>query len=837
MRRCGDSWGHVCLGMLEKSAVVPSLARAWVRSGRLWVFGGVSVLTGCQDYETCTDTATCHYPDGSLEVVPNANLGEGGLSSRPVSDTESTAASDLRPSTEMPAASTSSLTGSPSDTTQGDDPVGAPTDAGFSQGTNTGNSAALSDGSEVRSGTDLTASTDNSSDAPELACTESGTRPCSEAKLVGNCASGTQTCAGGNWGECSVTALSQDSCGAGDDANCNGIANEGCGCVEGSERPCSEAGLYGACAEGTQTCREDGSWGSCSIAPAVSDDCSITSDDSTCDGVPNGGCACVSDDQVTCGPERIGICASGISSCVNGEYSACVGAVYAKARDCRSSLDNDCDGSTDNTVDSVCQCVPGTTEACNTHPGKDGTGICKAGVRTCQASADGSSSHWTTCTGDVGPAGADSCVTAGDDSNCNGQLNDGCVCLSSQTTSCSAEYSSKGVCGSKTLTCSVSGKWPSKATCDAIATTESCSGSLDEDCDGNVNEVDACPCAAAPCQHNGLCSASGASYTCQCSGTGYTGTNCELPIALSLGLPTGVSSCHAVDISADGTVVAATCVVPAGSKPYYWTATTGWKSLALAVNFARGAELKGMSSNGQIFAGIGFDNSNNPSAVRWSSQSATGSALPSGSNCLVNDLSSDGTTIVGESATNGTLYAWTGSSAPTTVTPNSSMADAKLSTVSGNGAVKWGASSGNGLVKWTSSTSSTTVAFADYSLQVSAANQDGTVIVGSGYLLPFGWARAWIYSGGQLTWLDSISSGGDCAVWGVSNDGKRVAGMCQNAPAVWLDGTLTPIEDYLYQNNATIDNLSQYVQAITSDGKVAALGDGSGGDVVIVRLP
>ena len=38
------------------------------------------------------------------------------------------------------------------------------------------------------------------------------------------------------------------------------------------------------------------------------------------------------------------------------------------------------------------------------------------------------------------------------------------------------------------------------------------------------------PCCSFPCQHNGVCVADldGDSYTCDCTWTGYYGTNCEI---------------------------------------------------------------------------------------------------------------------------------------------------------------------------------------------------------------------------------------------------------------------------------------------------------------------
>jgi internalin A len=95
-----------------------------------------------------------------------------------------------------------------------------------------------------------------------------------------------------------------------------------------------------------------------------------------------------------------------------------VGSVGPRARDCRSSADNDCDGRRDDQASGACQCRPGATEACQTHPGLDGNGSCRAGSRTCLASGDGSSSSFGTCTGSVGPGARD--CSSNQDNDCNG---------------------------------------------------------------------------------------------------------------------------------------------------------------------------------------------------------------------------------------------------------------------------------------------------------------------------------------------------------------------------------------------------------------------------------
>lgn len=126
---------------------------------------------------------------------------------------------------------------------------------------------------------------------------------------------------------------------------------------------------------------------------------------------------------------NLGSCSFGSQTCVNGSWGPCQQTVQPANRDCTSPLDNDCDGLPDNTVDSVCQCVVGTSLACDTHPGLDGIGSCRAGRRTCQASFNNQGSRYSSCQGSVAPLSEDECVLLGDDADCNGIANQGCECI------------------------------------------------------------------------------------------------------------------------------------------------------------------------------------------------------------------------------------------------------------------------------------------------------------------------------------------------------------------------------------------------------------------------
>jgi hypothetical protein len=57
-----------------------------------------------------------------------------------------------------------------------------------------------------------------------------------------------------------VTPKAADTCDPGDDSTCNGVPNEGCGCVNGATQACGVTCM--GCTPGTLTC-SGGSYGSC----------------------------------------------------------------------------------------------------------------------------------------------------------------------------------------------------------------------------------------------------------------------------------------------------------------------------------------------------------------------------------------------------------------------------------------------------------------------------------------------------------------------------------------------------------------------------------------------
>jgi hypothetical protein len=159
-------------------------------------------------------------------------------------------------------------------------------------------------------------------------------------------------------------------------------------------------------------------------------------------------------------------------------------------RDCTSELDNDCDGQPDNTVDGVCLCVAGAAEPCDEHPGIDGQGPCRAGSRTCLIGEDSLTSAWGVCEGSVGPGVQDSCLVEGDDTDCDGAPNSGCVCVDGATQPCGSS-TDVGVCQIGISTC-VNGAFGQCIGAVAPAARDTCAVGDDSNCNGIPNEGCSC---------------------------------------------------------------------------------------------------------------------------------------------------------------------------------------------------------------------------------------------------------------------------------------------------------------------------------------------------------
>ncbi len=236
----------------------------------------------------------------------------------------------------------------------------------------------------------------------------------------------------------SPTCGSVEMCANGLDDDCDGRVDEDCACVPGMTQRCypgdpAQAGR-GVCVFGTTRCEgtgEFGTWSACEGAGSPQPVVCGGAMDYRCNGNVDEGCECSPGETRPCytgpaGTETRGACRPGTQTCTMGpggaSWGTCTGEVIPAARDLCDGVDRDCNG----TANDGCTCAIGANRSCYTGPaGTMAVGICRAGAQPCVRGADGTSTAWGTCGGEVRPAAAEICNNRLDD-NCNGMVDEGC---------------------------------------------------------------------------------------------------------------------------------------------------------------------------------------------------------------------------------------------------------------------------------------------------------------------------------------------------------------------------------------------------------------------------
>jgi len=216
--------------------------------------------------------------------------------------------------------------------------------------------------------------------------------------------------------------------------------------------------------------------------------------------------------------------------CVDG---ACViNACLAGFEDCDGKASTGCETGAPGGGGSACVCTPGATEGCYTGSLESRwVGACKDGVSTCNASG----TAWGPCEGEVVPA-PETCAEPNDE-DCDGQVNEGglgCVCSPSAVEPCytgAAATRGIGICTDGTWTCNAAGTSWGACLGEVLPGSETCLTSVDDDCDGQVNEQGGTGCSCTPDSEKacyggpvgtanvGLCKSG--TQKCDSMGTGY----------------------------------------------------------------------------------------------------------------------------------------------------------------------------------------------------------------------------------------------------------------------------------------------------------------------------
>jgi hypothetical protein len=287
---------------------------------------------------------------------------------------------------------------------------------------------------------------------------------------TGACYRSVVACSGGVLQTCTPgQPAANETCGNGIDDNCDGVTDEGCGCVpvnetcNGIDDNCDtlidngitlmDCSMYkGICKVGTQSC-QNGTWVGCPFAR--NETCNGLDDN--CDGTVDEGCPCISGQNYTCGPaNNTGECKLGNSACLNGVLDNCTGEVYPKDEVC-NSLDDDCNGVADDGMAPV---------NCNLSK----FGICAIGFESC------SNGTLVGCP----PQEVETCNGLDDD--CDSIKDNGCPCVSGNTQSC-GPATQAGICKKGINTC-INGSWSVTCIGAVLPEKEMCGNGVDEDCSG-----------------------------------------------------------------------------------------------------------------------------------------------------------------------------------------------------------------------------------------------------------------------------------------------------------------------------------------------------------------
>lgn len=325
------------------------------------------------------------------------------------------------------------------------------------------------------------------------------------------------------------------------------------------------------------------------------------------------GCACQPGTTRDCysgtvGTQDVGPCKAGLQTCDPGgtSWGACVGEVLPVPETCMTVLDDDCDGLT-NESGANCVCQPDLEEPCYSGAlATRGVGACTDGLRKCNAAG----TAWGGCQGDVLPA-TESCLTPVDD-DCDGAVNEiggtDCACAPNSKASCYSGANGTqgvGVCAAGSQPCNAMGTAYGPCEGDVVPSADICTDSLDNDCNGTINDgiaVSAAGCVCVPgantaCYEGpvgtvgvGVCAAGVA--TCAADGAAWGPCNGQV-------LPSPDVCTDGLDNDCNGAVNdgfatgASGCVCAPGGEQDCYTGATGTLGIGVCVGGKKSCAVDG----------------------------------------------------------------------------------------------------------------------------------------------------------------------------------------------------------------------------------------------------
>jgi hypothetical protein len=182
--------------------------------------------------------------------------------------------------------------------------------------------------------------------APEACSQEGAVADCypgsPATRGIGTCESGTQTCEGGTWGECTGYTLPVDEdCHDGLDNDCNGAADDGCPCNAGEAKPCytgpAPTRTIGECTDGMQSC-VGGTWDTLCAGQTLPGTEACDDLDNDCNGVTDDDCwcgngLCAQDEDCNSCPQDCP--PGGLKDCYgNGLHSNCCSGPNSNTTEC-----------------------------------------------------------------------------------------------------------------------------------------------------------------------------------------------------------------------------------------------------------------------------------------------------------------------------------------------------------------------------------------------------------------------------------------------------------------------------------------------------------------------